>query len=843
MSEYRNIISLRSDLSMQDVIDVCKSLVPCRYSHRPYRYPELENGVALLHSEDGLNCYMAAYGEMHMMKCRAALQNFPFEEIRGVIEIVDWGCGQGIGSMCVIDALKQRDLFVWLKRVTLVEPSKYAMERAETNLVRATNGTIRVIPVERYLPGDEDSEQDEIEGIEYGYENVIHVFSNILDVDGINLYKLAQLVADKSYNHFILCTSPMNGGAYRIEQFCSLFGAQHYFSDIHDRQFGRTSDTHYIFTCKTKCFRYDGTPLDLANMENVPISESDENNGVAYNEYDPRMAVQNGVISEDLRSLYLIVLSLATPHDVLLIKPNINGDIPDLVVANPEKGILIINIFDKDLNDLDMEENRYLSPIDAISAYQTSLSDYLGEKISIVKKMILFTQNSTCEAKEKYVDKYTSVFGKDWLCDRSKWSRLFDEIRFKKTGDKRLNDKWFNNFLNLVSRNWHPYRQGKQITLTAIQQNLSKSIAGKMQKISGVAGSGKTQVLATRAVNAQVRTGGNVLVLTYNKTLSNYLKNRINEVRADFYWDKIQIDYYHQFFRRQALNCGLRVRCNSYDDTDFFKEHDEDLQKYEAIFIDEVQDYKTEWLQLLSRYFLVENGEFVVFGDPKQNIYKRELDKNGDIRLGVIGGEWNKQLKNGKRFSNMQLTKFVTDFQRAYFKDMPVDSFENAGLIQGSIFVGIQYVNLGRNVFTEDIVKQLVAVIEKNGFKEGETVVMSQTVEILQDVDSLYREETGEKTVVTFAGKESRSDTQQKLRFTMAGDELKLSTIQSFKGWEANNVILLLEPDGTGKGYTVSPTLERPELIYTAITRAKENLVIINLGNTKYHSFFVQKCN
>lgn len=38
--------------------------------------------------------------------------------------------------------------------------------------------------------------------------------------------------------------------------------------------------------------------------------------------------------------------------------------------------------------------------------------------------------------------------------------------------------------------------------------------------------------------------------------------------------------------------------------------------------------------------FLNENGEFVVFGDPKQNIYNREIDSNGDIRIGVIGGEF-----------------------------------------------------------------------------------------------------------------------------------------------------------------------------------------------------------
>jgi hypothetical protein len=59
----------------------------------PWKY--VNHGVDLLTSEDELNAYMLAYGEMHNVKCRAAFQNFPFDKIYSNIEIVDWGCGQG----------------------------------------------------------------------------------------------------------------------------------------------------------------------------------------------------------------------------------------------------------------------------------------------------------------------------------------------------------------------------------------------------------------------------------------------------------------------------------------------------------------------------------------------------------------------------------------------------------------------------------------------------------------------------------------------------------------------------------------------------------------------------
>ena len=73
----------------------------------------------------------------------------------------------------------------------------------------------------------------------------------------------------------------------------------------------------------------------------------------------------------------------------------------------------------------------------------------------------------------------------------------------------------------------------------------------------------------------------------------------------------------------------------------------------------------------------------------------------------------------------------------------------------------------------------------------------------------------------------------------MDTNNLKLSTIHSFKGWEAPTVILFIESEeGDLQKFKVPSNLDNPELIYTAITRARENLYIINLGNKKYDDFF-----
>ena len=69
----------------------------------------------------------------------------------------------------------------------------------------------------------------------------------------------------------------------------------------------------------------------------------------------------------------------------------------------------------------------------------------------------------------------------------------------------------------------------------------------------------------------------------------------------------------------------------------------------------------------------------------------------------------------------------------------------------------------------------------------------------------------------------------------MVTRNLKMSTIQSFKGWEAPTIICIIQNDT----YNDENVVTSPELVYTGITRAKENLLVINIGNNKYHEFFI----
>ena len=878
MVEYCDIIRASSCTNIDGIIDLCYQLAPSSYKARPWTHPELIHGINVLASDDALNCYMTAYGEMHVGKCRAAMMNFPFEELQGSIEIVDWGCGQGIGSATIIDVLK-RNLLQWVKRITLIEPSEQALHRAECNISKITNNSIEIRVIQQFLPAKDSDTEDTLASIGYDYSNVIHVFSNILDLKTIDLAAVARLVASSHGKHFVLCIGPKNSAAYRIEQFCSVFGEQFYFSQIDSARFDRTIKTGHPYTCLTRCFVYDGSPLDMSRLSLVKESELE-----AFDDYNLQLQVQNGVMSIQKARVAWRLQNILAFDDILYVDPVVNEVAVDFIIVRPNKGVLIVNLFENDLEDcelLDISNDIVIngritqSPLDLVNLCQTSIKEGIEELLmstiddirnySIIKKVVVFTENSTELVKNffsvegKHIN-HTYLFGCEFISNSNISKTLFSKIGFL-YNNPAFDGVVIRKLANIISPSWHSYQEGKPgIEPKGAQKALSRSRITQ-QKICGVAGSGKTHVLAARAINAMKRTGGDVLILTFNKTLPNYLRIRLSEIREDFSWGKIDIFYYHHFFRIQASKCLLHVKFDSYEDTSFF-ENAPKHKRYSAIFIDEVQDYTTEWLQIIMQNFLLEpNGEFVVFGDAKQNVYDRPLDKNKDIRLGVIGGVWNRELNTGRRFANPRLAALATSFQSRFLSDLPTDSITTEVSSAITFNQIVSYYDMRDSYTLDNLVEKIIDIIKHDHNGASGFVVLASLRNTLRGIDKGYREKTGEQTEISFISMEQFEhlktihqvtdenlaswkfnrdlkalDTIRKQLFTTDKRCLKLSTIKSFKGWESPSVIVVLE--GTVLTNNQTPPNSDSKIVYSAITRARENLYIINTGNDTYHQFF-----
>lgn len=866
--------------SIDDIIDYCHNALPEEYKGRPWTHPELNHGINLLASDVALNCYMSAYGDMHVTKCRAAMMNFPFNDIQGSIEIVDWGCGQGIGSATIIEVLRQRNLFQWLRKITLIEPSHSAIERANDNIRTLTHGTVKIDVKNLFLPANDIVEGETLNSIGYRYNNIIHVFSNILDVTAIDLGIVAKMVASAQGKHFVLCIGPQNGAAYRIEKFCSVFGEQNYFSQINSVRYARTRRTAHPYTCMTRCFEYNGATIDLNKLALV-----NERHEAIYNEYDLRLQIQNHVLSSQKARVAWRLENILSVDDIMYIDAAVNEVAVDFIIVRPNKGILLLNIFEENLNECTLSEDKkeinvhgqlYQSPIDLINLCQLSIKDGIEELLmstiednrnfSLIKKAVVFSENSIDEIKKFFeyqnnVFNFTFIFGKEIIENRDISQNLYTTIGFL-YNNNAFDDVVRRKLARMISPSWHSYQEGRiDMQPIGAQKRLSESSITQ-QKISGVAGSGKTQVLAFRAVNAMKRTGGDVLVLTYNITLANYLKFRLSEIREDFSWEKIDVYPYHQFFRIRAAECQLHVEFSSYQNEAFF-ENSKGHKKYSAIFVDEVQDYTTEWLRIIMQNFLlVPNGELVVFGDPKQNVYQRPLDANGDIRLGIIGGQWNRQLTTSRRFTNPRLANLATAFQTQFMANLPTDDIVAENTISNTFnFQIVTYIDLRQNNSIESIITNIINIISNDNNEARDFAVLASSTKLLRNIDILYRQRTNEQTEITFISNETLERLKQihqvtdekaanwkfnrdfealertrKQLFTTDKRCLKISTIQSFKGWESPSVIVILENDIVLHNTTFRPM--SPQTICTAITRARENMYIINIGNDTYHNFF-----
>ena len=152
------------------------------------------------------------------------------------------------------------------------------------------------------------------------------------------------------------------------------------------------------------------------------------------------------------------------------------------------------------------------------------------------------------------------------------------------------------------------------------------------------------------------------------------------------------------------------------------------------------------------------------------------------------------------------------------------------------------------------LVSVLNEIIKDDRNEVSDFVVLGSNLKLLRRLDYNYRDTTKEKTETTFAAYENFQkihdneetwkadndiealDGNRKLLFTTDKRCLKISTIQSFKGWESPSVIVLLEEDNSSENDSYRPMA--PEAVYTAITRARENLYVINIGNDKYDEFF-----
>ncbi|MFK7947235.1 MAG: NERD domain-containing protein [Saprospiraceae bacterium] len=573
--------------------------------------------------------------------------------------------------------------------------------------------------------------------------------------------------------------------------------------------------------------------------------------------------------------LQFLLKSLDDTYEIYY-QPYLNGDNPDFAIMRKGSGVLIIEVKDWNLShyycDEDtkwrlLKDNTLLkSPLNQVENYKANLFQLHLEELykkSIKNKKNWATvncavyfhnatewelnnfllgnfQDDSYSGYRRFVS-YFGLLGKNSL-NSQKLNSLLSKFWLNRKS-YFFDETLYNSFHRYLKTPVHQLEEGIEINYTKEQKELIRSEIRPRRKIKGVAGSGKTLVLAKRAVNAHKRTGEKILVLTYNLSLKNYIHDRISDVREEFYWSAFYITNYHQFFKTQANNYNLEITgLSNWQDVDFFEKVKNGIIKFDVVLIDEVQDYQQSWIDIITKYFTHSKTEFVVFGDEKQNIYERDLDENNEPIVRTIPGKWNKSLNTSHRFSS-NIGNIAIKFQKEIF-GQKYNADEVKFISQLDFVQRIIEYHYFHSYTAEKLFRKIYNVLERNKIHSSDTGILCSKVELLRAIDLSIRTIKNEKTTTTFESQEeyetikNNSREIEKLRrikknhFWMKTGTVKLSTVHSFKGWEIDTLFLFIEKEEKDKEFT------NAELIYTALTRARRNLIIFNLNNIEYDNFF-----
>ncbi len=158
-------------------------------------------------------------------------------------------------------------------------------------------------------------------------------------------------------------------------------------------------------------------------------------------------------------------------------------------------------------------------------------------------------------------------------------------------------------------------------------------------------------------------------------------------------------------------------------------------------------------MEIIKEYFLKPDGEYILFGDVKQNIYNNKVD-NKDVVTNVIGKPI--ELKRCYR-SDFKIKDLAIEYQKTFFENKyGVDDFNDN--TNGNIEIqfernqqgSVNYIYLPN---TNSIIS-LYNIIHENAINKGippnDITILSETIKLLRDFDAFYRYSSNERTNTMF---------------------------------------------------------------------------------------------
>jgi len=311
-------------------------------------------------------------------------------------------------------------------------------------------------------------------------------------------------------------------------------------------------------------------------------------------------------------------------------------------------------------------------------------------------------------------------------------------------------------------------------------------------RVVGTAGSGKTQV-TMRFCERALAAGRTPLMLCFNRRLADKLSAQAPA--------GVLVNTYHGFCKEMAENVGVEVDFDKADEPGFWRGIQEELlaatlaglPKYDCLVIDEGQDFKADWYDIL-QMFVADDAMQLWLEDPLQNL--RSTDP-------------------------VPLPGFVTYHETANFrtpgtiatfiKGVLEADFEQRNKLPG---LGVEMHEYETDMDLQRILNDRVNGLVKEGFDPSDVVIIScrgMTSTALAEIGLV-----GKYKVRRFTGEYNSKNEQ-----VYTDGEINFDSIFRFKGEQAPAVILV----------DLDETIKKDDwatgILYCAMTRATVRLELV----------------
>ena len=358
------------------------------------------------------------------------------------------------------------------------------------------------------------------------------------------------------------------------------------------------------------------------------------------------------------------------------------------------------------------------------------------------------------------------------------------------------------------------------------QEQLARSMGEGHRVVHGVAGSGKTMILAFRCAQlVQVLTKP-ILVLCYNATLAAHLRQMMMDRNIHH---KVNVYHFHDWCGEQKRLYHLKVVNDSRQyferivDTVIRGVEDGFVPRaqYGAVLIDEGHDFAPEWMKLAVQMVDPDTNSLLVLYDDAQSIYRSNGLGYTLSSVGVNARGRTTILKLNYR-NTREILSFAYQFSKDYLNAEDADD-DHVPLLAPEAAGNSGPVPQVRGFNSEyeqsiDIAKQIQA------WQNDAHDLSSIAVIIRHTRDATLIENALKKFGIPV---QSLIDRDKRQTYSQKQNAITLVTLHSCKGLEFDLAIVT----GLGEMPNEREAAKEFRLMYVGMTRAKRELIVTGVKN------------